>query len=68
VGLGERNGIRVGLAPRQLARLLRAIYAAALGGAADDWSQLDAEMAEERHSAVPLHATRIYANPATADE
>jgi len=46
-----------------LPRLLREIYAAAAGGTADDWAELDEVMAAERHTAVLIRPARIYSNP-----
>ena len=43
--------------------LLRTVYAAAVGGSADDWAALDADMARERHAAVLVRAQRVYSNP-----
>jgi hypothetical protein len=43
-------------------RLLRTIYAAVVGGAQQDWADLDREMTDERHTAVLIHPTRIYSN------
>jgi PPOX class probable F420-dependent enzyme len=53
----------VGFDTAELPRLLREIYAAAVGGTADDWSGMNQQMLEERHSAVLLRADRIYSNP-----
>jgi len=44
-------------------RLLRVVYAAAVGGSEGDWAELDAVMAAERHTAVPVRPSRIYSNP-----
>jgi hypothetical protein len=52
-----------GLDPRDVPRLLRAIYAAAVGGTEDDWSELDQLMAAEGHTAVLVRPVRIYSNP-----
>ena len=52
-----------GLTPEDLPRWLRAIYAAAVGGKADDWGGLDEEMASEGHTAVLIRPRRVYANP-----
>jgi PPOX class probable F420-dependent enzyme len=52
-----------GVTSRDLPGLLRAIYAAAVGGAPDDWAGLDTPMAEEGHTAVLVEPTRIYSNP-----
>lgn len=52
-----------GLEPGHVPRLLREFYAAAAGGTADDWAELDQVMADERHTAVLVRAVRIYSNP-----
>lgn len=44
-------------------RLLRMVYAAAVGGTAEDWSSLDAEMEAEGHTAALLRPSRIYGSP-----
>jgi PPOX class probable F420-dependent enzyme len=53
----------VGFDANDLPRLLREIYAAAAGGTADDWAELDEVMAAERHTAVLIRPARIYSNP-----
>jgi hypothetical protein len=53
----------VGLASEDLPRLLRTVYAAAVGGINDDWKELDHTMEEERHTAVLVRVLRIYSNP-----
>ncbi len=57
-----------GLPPDQLPHLLRSVYAAAVGGSADDWAALDDEMARERHAAALLHPDRVYANAGAFQE
>ena len=52
-----------GFAEADVPLLLRAVYAAAVGGSAEDWRELDAPMAAERHTAVLVRPTRIYSNP-----
>jgi hypothetical protein len=52
-----------GFEPANVPRLLREIYASAVGGAPDEWSKLDEVMATERHTAVLLRHTRVYPNP-----
>jgi hypothetical protein len=47
----------------QLPRLLREIYASAVGGTPDQWAGLDARMAVERQTAVLVRPVRIYSNP-----
>jgi hypothetical protein len=51
-----------GFALADLPRLLRTVYAAAVGGTQEDWSELDEKMAEERHTAVLVRVTRAYSN------
>jgi len=52
-----------GVAPDQVLPLLRQVYAAAVGGTADDWAGMDAEMKAERHTAALVRPARIYSNP-----
>jgi PPOX class probable F420-dependent enzyme len=52
-----------GFDSRDLLRLLRSVYAAAVGGNEEEWAHLDAEMTTERHTAVLVRPTRIYSNP-----
>lgn len=52
-----------GLHAVDLPALLRAVYAAAAGGVAEDWAALDDAMAAERHTAVLLTPARTYSNP-----
>ena len=52
-----------GLDPADQPRLLRDVYAAAVGGTQDDWAALDGVMAAERHTAVLVRPVRIYSNP-----
>lgn len=49
-----------GLDQNNLAVLIRTIYASAVGGTADQWSELDSVMAEERHTAVLVRPRHIY--------
>ena len=49
-----------GLASGDVPRLLRMVYAAAVGGDQDDWAELDASMAAEGHTAVLVRVTRVY--------
>jgi hypothetical protein len=53
-----------GVAARDVPRRLRAVYAAALGGTADDWAELDETMANEGHTAALVQPARLYTNPA----
>jgi hypothetical protein len=53
-----------GVEPSDVAGILRAVYAAAVGGTDDDWAEMDDTMAAEGHTAVLIVPGRIYANPA----
>ena len=53
-----------GVAPSEVPRLLRTVYAAAVGGTPDDWARLDGSMAEERHTVALVRPVRVYSNPA----
>lgn len=53
-----------GLEPAELPALLREVYAAAVGGTAEQWVGLDAAIAAERHAAVLVRVARTYSNPA----
>jgi PPOX class probable F420-dependent enzyme len=46
-----------------VSRLLREVYAAAVGGSQEDWRALDDVMAAERHTAVLIRPLRAYSNP-----
>jgi hypothetical protein len=46
-----------------VARLLRTVYAAAVGGSQEDWRELDKKMEAERHTAVLVSLLRVYSNP-----
>jgi PPOX class probable F420-dependent enzyme len=48
----------------ELPRLLRQIYASAVGGSPDDWRALGAAMAAEGHTAILVRPTRCYSSPA----
>jgi PPOX class probable F420-dependent enzyme len=52
-----------GLDRADVPRLLRTVYAAAVGGSQEDWAALDEEMATEGHTAVLVRPARIYSNP-----
>jgi hypothetical protein len=54
----------VGLEAGDVPYLLRAVYAAAVGGRAEDWVGLDEEMAAEHHTAVLVRPVRVYSSPA----
>ena len=49
-----------GLPSEDLPRVLRTVYAAAVGGTTDDWASLDESMAAERHTAVLVRVARLY--------
>jgi PPOX class probable F420-dependent enzyme len=51
----------------EVARLLREVYAAAVGGSQEDWTELDDVMAAEGHTAVLITPTRAYSNPEERD-
>jgi pyridoxamine 5'-phosphate oxidase-like protein len=44
-------------------RVIRSVYAAAVGGTQEEWAELDAVIAAERHAAVLVRPSRIYSNP-----
>ncbi len=52
-----------GLERKRLPRLLRTVYAAAVGGTEGDWADLDAAVAAEGHTAVLVVPVRTYWNP-----
>ena len=54
---------QLGLDQSALLQLLREIYAAAVGGTAEDWVGMDEQMTDEGHSAVLVRPSRIYSNP-----
>lgn len=43
--------------------VLRAVYAAAVGGDPEDWAGIDEQMVREHHTAVLVRPLRIYSNP-----
>jgi hypothetical protein len=51
-----------GLASGDVPQLLRSVYAAAVGGAEDDWRTLDDELAAEGHTAVLISPSRMYSH------
>jgi hypothetical protein len=57
------DDVLAGLDPADQPRLLRDVYAAAIGGTADHWATLDAVMAAERHTAVLIRPVRTHSNP-----
>ena len=61
--LAGPDDLLAGMQPGDLPRLLREVYAAAAGGTADDWADLDDTIAAERHTAVLVRPLRIYSNP-----
>jgi len=44
-------------------RVIRTVYAAAVGGTQEEWAELDAVIEAERHAAVLVRPSRIYSNP-----
>jgi PPOX class probable F420-dependent enzyme len=52
---------RAGVPATDVLNLLRRIYAAAVGGNADDWAELDGVLVDEGHTAVLIRPVRIYA-------
>ncbi|MGH9032519.1 MAG: pyridoxamine 5'-phosphate oxidase [Acidimicrobiia bacterium] len=44
-------------------RLLRDVYAAAVGGTSEEWAALDDVMVAERHAAVLVRPRRVYSDP-----
>jgi len=61
--LAGPDDVVAGFDPSDVPRLLRVVYAAAVGGSEVDWGDLDAVMAAERHTAVLVRPSRIYSNP-----
>ena len=53
---------RGGMETFDVPRLIRDIYAAAVGGVQDDWAELDQVVAAERHTAVLVRPARVYSN------
>jgi len=52
-----------GLDPGDALRVIRTVYAAAVGGKQEEWAELDAVVAAERHTAVLIRPSRVYSNP-----
>ena len=52
-----------GVESESVAAVFHAIYAAAIGGAPDDWAARDEVIERERHTAVLVRPTRVYSNP-----
>ena len=48
------------LDPAGLLDIIRCVYAAAAGGTADQWGELDASFLAERHTVVLIHPLRSY--------
>lgn len=63
VELAGPDDALAGIDAAEIPRLLRCVYAAAVGGPEEDWQPLDDEMAHERHTAVMVLPTRVYSNP-----
>lgn len=61
--LAGPDDILDGLDPADVPQLLREIYAAAVGGTADDWAGMNQQMRDEAHSAVLVRVDRVYSNP-----
>jgi PPOX class probable F420-dependent enzyme len=54
-----------GLDKGDVNRVIRSVYAAAVGGTEEEWAGLDAVIAAERHAAVLIRPSRIYSNPSS---
>ena len=61
--LAGPNDLLEGIGAADVPRLLREVYAAAVGGTQDQWVELDSVMASEGHTAVLVRPTRVYSNP-----
>jgi hypothetical protein len=61
--LAGPDDVLAGWESPDVGRLLREVYAAAVGGAEEDWRALDDEMAAERHTAALIRPLRAYSNP-----
>ena len=61
--LAGPDDLLAGLDSAQVPRLLRDVYAAAVGGTRDEWAELDGVMTAERHAAVLIRPMRMYSNP-----
>ena len=53
----------VGLDRNDMPRVRREVYAAAVGGTAEDWAAMDEIMETEGHTAVLIRPVRVYSNP-----
>jgi hypothetical protein len=49
-----------GLEPAAILEIVRACYAAAVGGTPEQWTGLDQSFVAERHTAVLIHPRRVY--------
>ncbi len=63
--LAGPDDVLEGFETGDVSRLIRTVYAAAVGGTQEEWGELDAVIATERHAAVLVRASRIYSNPGT---
>jgi hypothetical protein len=63
VELSGPNDVHPDLDEQAARRLIRSIYAAAVGGSEDDWSGLDETFEAEAHTAVLVRPERTYSNP-----
>jgi PPOX class probable F420-dependent enzyme len=52
-----------GLERNAMPRVRREVYAAAVGGTADEWAAMDDLMESEGHTAVLIRPRRVYSNP-----
>jgi hypothetical protein len=52
-----------GLGEQDVRRLIRSVYAAAVGGSEDDWAHVDQATEDEGHTAVLIRPDRAYSNP-----
>jgi hypothetical protein len=55
-----------GLASESVPRVFHAIYAAAMGGALEDWATRDEVIEREGHTAILVRPIRVYSNPSIA--
>ena len=60
--LAGPDDLLAGLQPGDLPTLVRAVYAAAVGGTVEEWAELDSRFAEEGHTAVLVHPSRVSSN------
>ena len=61
--LSGPNDVHPELDEQAARRLIRSIYAAAVGGTEEDWAGLDETFESEAHTAVLLRPERTYSNP-----